>query len=241
MELGTQPLLADFVARRYARGSPPVTWWVCQPIGGLFAFLSYRGRIRPAMLTLASLLFGVTGCALFTTADTNGLFVLSGSLLVLSYIFDCADGQLARATETTSYRGAWLDIVVDSTIVVSLALAVLSQSRDAPQAAAFVGSLLLGGGRVASLLTTSLSRRSPERTAWQSRGVLRVLRVGYISIIDTPVAYLLLVISALAGIPLYFTASLLGAGSFVHAIVIGNRIYPVNAPLGQTEVPRPAA
>lgn len=241
MEGVAKLVLVDFVSRRYARASPPATWFICQPIGGLVSYLSYRARVSPAVLTLASLLFGIAGCAVFATADSSGAFLLSGALLGTSYICDCADGQLARATTSSSYRGAWLDIVVDSTIVVGLALAVLSQSAETSPAAAFLASLLLGGGRTASLLTTSLSRRNPERGAWQSHGLVRLVRVGYVSVIDTPVAYALLVISGLAGAPLYYVASALGAASFVHAMVIGNRIYPPGQPLDHSEVPRSVA
>jgi len=234
-------LLADFASRRYARASPPATWLICQPIGGVVAYLSYRTRIRPALLTSASLLFGIAGCAAFATAGTGWAFLLSGALLGASYVCDCADGQLARATASTSYRGAWLDIVVDSTIVVGLALAVMSQSVGTSQLPAFLASLLLGGGRIASLLTTSLSRREQERHAWQSQGLVRLMRVGYVAIIDTPVAYTILVVAAVAEFPLYFVASALGAASFGHALVIGNRIYPITTPLDHPEVPRPVA
>ena len=226
MSVVTGPSLAAFMSRQYARGGPLVTWFLLQPVAGVVAYLSHRIGLRPNGLTAASLVFGIGGCSVLAGADSPAGFGLAGILLVLSYVFDCADGQLARATGQSTYRGAWLDIIADSTIVVALTLAVLTQSQQDPwHSWGFAAALLLGAGRISSLITATLSQRDNSRAEWQSKGITRMLRTAYVLMIDTPVAYFLLVVSGAVGIPLMFPAALLGIGSSVHALVIGSRIY----------------
>ncbi len=238
MEVGDRPSLAAFISRRYARGGPLVTWFVCQPAGGVVAHASNRAGLRPTALTAASLVLGVGGCAAFASAAASSTFALAGLLLVLSYVFDCADGQLARATQTSTARGAWLDILADATIVVALALAVLNQTLDQRwKPFAFLAALLLGAGRCASLITTVFGSRDAQ--AWRSKGILRVGRVAYVSLIDTPVVYVLLVSAGAAGDALLFAAATLGAASVVHAIVVGARLHSPHPQLSEVATSPP--
>jgi len=109
---------------------------------------------------------------------------------------------------------------------MALALAVMNQGgNNGWQAWAFAASLLLGAGRSASLITAALSRRVPERSAFPREGLSRLARGAFVFVIATPVGYVVLVASGAARVPLLFAAALLGAASFIHAIVIGARIY----------------
>lgn len=236
MEAAAKPLLADFVFRRFARGGLPPTWFVCQPLGGAVAFLSYRLHARPYALTGASFVLGIIGCLVLAAADRGAIFAVAGVFLVLSYVFDCADGQLARATDDSTYRGSWLDVIADSVIVVALALAVLSQSRDDEWYAwSFVAALLLGGGRIAALFTATLARQSRGHVVWTSSGVSHLLRLAFLSIIDTPVVYLILALAGAAHLPLALPAAILGLGTMLHAGVIGGRRFPDEAELVAVE------
>lgn len=78
----------------------------------LVAFLA-KTRVTPNQVTFASIAVFFLAVAAFVALP--GMFgLLLGLLLVeMSYIVDCADGQLARVTGRTSAVGAMLDFLMD--------------------------------------------------------------------------------------------------------------------------------
>lgn len=72
---------------------------------------AHRG-LTPNQVTTASLLTALiaAGCA---ATGTRGGFVAAGILLILSFVLDCTDGQLARYSLQYSTLGAWLDATFD--------------------------------------------------------------------------------------------------------------------------------
>ncbi|MCW1929844.1 MAG: CDP-alcohol phosphatidyltransferase family protein [Candidatus Kerfeldbacteria bacterium] len=64
-----------------------------------------RTRLTPNMFTTASLVLGVA--AAFSAAHAQ--FIYAIILLNISFIFDCCDGQLARAKGLSSSMGHWFD------------------------------------------------------------------------------------------------------------------------------------
>lgn len=71
-----------------------------------------RRGLTPNQVTTASLITALiaAGCA---ATGTRGGFVAAGLLLLLSFVLDCADGQLARYSLQYSTLGAWLDATFD--------------------------------------------------------------------------------------------------------------------------------
>ncbi|MEN3583424.1 DUF5941 domain-containing protein [Streptomyces sp. ZYX-F-203] len=71
-----------------------------------------RRGLTPNQVTTASLVTAVVaaGCA---ASGTRGGYVAAGLLLLLSFVLDCADGQLARYALRYSTLGAWLDATFD--------------------------------------------------------------------------------------------------------------------------------
>ncbi len=71
-----------------------------------------RRGLTPNQVTTASLVTALiaAGCA---ATGTRGGFVAAGLLLLLSFVLDCADGQLARYSLQYSTLGAWLDATFD--------------------------------------------------------------------------------------------------------------------------------
>lgn len=68
--------------------------------------------ITPNGVTLFSLLLGLIGCYFYAKGTTGD--VTTGLVFVqVSYVFDCADGQLARYRQQYSPIGGWLDQVAD--------------------------------------------------------------------------------------------------------------------------------
>ncbi|MEU6369557.1 DUF5941 domain-containing protein [Streptomyces sp. NPDC046931] len=71
-----------------------------------------RRGMTPNQVTTASLLTALiaAGCA---ATGTRGGFIAAGVLLILSFVLDCTDGQLARYSLQYSTLGAWLDATFD--------------------------------------------------------------------------------------------------------------------------------
>ncbi|WP_438296421.1 DUF5941 domain-containing protein [Streptomyces sp. HUAS TT7] len=71
-----------------------------------------RRGLTPNQVTTASLVTALiaAGCA---ATGTRGGYVAAGVLLILSFVLDCTDGQLARYSLQYSTMGAWLDATFD--------------------------------------------------------------------------------------------------------------------------------
>lgn len=82
----------------------------------VIAWLAYKLRITPNQLSVMSgvIASAAFGLALFLPAAdlTSSLLWLFG-FAQMAYIFDCADGQLARTTNQESEFGAFLDTGID--------------------------------------------------------------------------------------------------------------------------------
>lgn len=83
--------------------------------------LIYRTPITPNMCTIASLVLGLLAAVVASFGGyANGIFAIL--LLNISFILDCCDGQLARARNTSSAFGAWLDAYADRVKDIALLL-----------------------------------------------------------------------------------------------------------------------
>jgi phosphatidylglycerophosphate synthase len=98
-----------------------------------FLFLGGLG-IKPVHLTLASFLFGLLG-AFYFNVNWFYFFVF----LALWFLFDVGDGMLARIAGVESKFGAWLDFLVDRTVLVL----VLYRYYEYSHAVLFVSAGLL--------------------------------------------------------------------------------------------------
>lgn len=122
------------------RGGGLYTVAVSQRVGAGLGALTGRMNAHPSMLTLGSLLFGLTGSGLAAAAGLRGwwlLGLLATAAWQVAYALDCADGQLARLTNRTSPQGARLDILVDFLVQTSVvtSLATVSAKRSHAPAA----------------------------------------------------------------------------------------------------------
>ncbi|OIJ85855.1 DUF5941 domain-containing protein [Streptomyces colonosanans] len=71
-----------------------------------------RRGLTPNQVTTASLITALIAAGSAATG-TRGGFVAAGVLLILSFVLDCTDGQLARYSLQYSTLGAWLDATFD--------------------------------------------------------------------------------------------------------------------------------
>lgn len=93
----------------------PIDIWtnyLYYPLSIRLVYLIRNTKITPNAVTVSSLILALLGCVLFAFGDRA--HVWTGLLLVqVSYVIDCADGQLARYKQQFSPIGGWLDQVAD--------------------------------------------------------------------------------------------------------------------------------
>ncbi|MER6213592.1 DUF5941 domain-containing protein [Streptomyces sp. NPDC001674] len=71
-----------------------------------------RRGLTPNQVTTASLLTALLAAGCAATGERWG-YVVAGVLLLVSFVLDCTDGQLARYSLQYSTMGAWLDATFD--------------------------------------------------------------------------------------------------------------------------------
>jgi phosphatidylglycerophosphate synthase len=128
---------------------------VSQRLGAFCASYAHRLGLPPSALSLANVLCGVIASVLVLVTGW-GTFGLVG--WQVAYAFDCADGQLARATGRASPAGARLDVLCDLAVQVSLVAAVASFLPSGTPA--WVPALFAGAWLV-NLVTSVLQATSP--------------------------------------------------------------------------------
>jgi CDP-L-myo-inositol myo-inositolphosphotransferase len=90
----------------------PVDRLLIRPPAALIVRAVFKTSVTPNQLTACSFLFSLaSGLAFFL--GKPAFFTLGGILAMISMIFDCSDGMLARAKNMTSRYGAYLDIFLD--------------------------------------------------------------------------------------------------------------------------------
>jgi phosphatidylglycerophosphate synthase len=105
------------VARVYreSRKAHDIAWnvYVARPIAAVLVAILRRTPLTPNQVT-------ILGAAVFILIVLPGLgwltpvgFVVTALVVQLAYIFDCADGQLARLKGMTSEVGAYFDFLID--------------------------------------------------------------------------------------------------------------------------------
>jgi len=111
-----------------APGKPPeVEEWIDghfhRPLAGLLVRLLVHTSITPNQVTLISALVGAaSGYALTRGLESPRWLLVAASLLLLAVVFDCADGQLARARGMSSTYGAMLDGIADYVVGLSVGI-----------------------------------------------------------------------------------------------------------------------
>jgi phosphatidylglycerophosphate synthase len=126
------PTLAQcYLAARQMRGGGFLyTEAVSDRLGTIVAAVGMRLGAHPTYLTLVNLVLGIGGSVAIMAGrspdETAPLLVAGVVLWQAAYIFDCADGQLARATGKTSAYGEYVDVLTDVAVQISVVLAVSS-------------------------------------------------------------------------------------------------------------------
>ena len=123
--------LVDSFRRVYAFKSPDVEEWIDmvwhRPIAAIVALALLPTPIGPNAVTVLSLVVGLAGSAALGWSIHTGepqWRWIAGLLVFLSVIFDCADGQLARAKGGGTRWGRILDGLVDAIVVLTLYIVI---------------------------------------------------------------------------------------------------------------------
>lgn len=117
-------------AQKPAQGVPAYTRWVNRRGARYVAAAAYAYRLTPNQVTAISATWSVIGMLLLLFAPaTWWTGILVAIFLAAGYLFDSADGQLARVSGVSSKTGEWVDHVVDAfrspAIHVAVAIAVM--------------------------------------------------------------------------------------------------------------------
>lgn len=88
------------------------TTFAVSPYSRYIARWCARRGLTPNQVTTASLLTALIAAGCAATGERGG-YIAAGVLLLLSFVLDCTDGQLARYSLQYSTMGAWLDATFD--------------------------------------------------------------------------------------------------------------------------------
>jgi phosphatidylglycerophosphate synthase len=166
--MGSVLRVAEFYAAN--RGGGLYSEAVSQRLGAVIALAGARGGVKPTVVTLASLVVGVTSSIVLTTfgRDVNpwvALLVLLG--WQLAYALDCADGQLARVTKQAGPAGARVDVLCDVAGHAALVTALVTVA-DPPL---WLGALFAGTWMVNIIMSVLAGGEAPSLIATRSRPV----------------------------------------------------------------------
>ena len=119
----------------------PISRWYVQPAANWLAAVLGPTRVRPVHLTVCGPILGSLAAGVLVWRPE--LAPVSAALVLGAWLFDRADGALARQQNTVSAWGAWLDANVDELLDVGLHVAVAAAA--ASQSASSIPWLLLIG------------------------------------------------------------------------------------------------
>lgn len=180
-----RPRLVDYY--RVNKGGGLFSEATGQWIGAALAATGYRLGLAPTVLTLTNLAIGLATSATVVVlaapvaAGTVPAWLVGLVALVgwqLAYAFDCADGQLARATDQTSVSGARTDILCDvaSQIALVTALAAVAVAQQ-PQTPVWLVTTFVGTWMV-NLVTSALQSGPAAASMVPSRSLpVRVVKL----------------------------------------------------------------
>lgn len=122
-------------AQKSGAGVPAYTRWINRRLARGIAAAATAAGMTPNAVTMLSAMFSAAGLAVMLMFGPSWWSaLLTGLLLATGYVFDSADGQVARLTGASSPAGEWLDHVVDAirtpAIHLTVAVSVMLHRSD---------------------------------------------------------------------------------------------------------------
>jgi len=154
-------------AYRRTRKPKDILWnrYVARPLAALLVVPLAHTRVTPNQITLVTLPVFLAGAVVMVLSlGWPGLLAAAG-IIQLSYVLDCADGQLARLKGTSSPAGAHLDFLMDElkafVLVAAVALRLWRLAHDPRWLIEGLATL----GVVAGAISLTTFIRRPEYAA----------------------------------------------------------------------------
>lgn len=136
--------------------------YACRPLAAVFVYLLYATPITPNQVTFLSMFVALIGDAALLFCPGRIGLAAAALLLYLSFVFDCADGQLARVKNMSSSVGSYLDFLMDEIKCVALIACV-------------AGRLSLDGVTVPMPIPIPMLADFTPRTFWLVFGMFGVV------------------------------------------------------------------
>lgn len=215
---------SDFWSQRYATPDQYfLTKHISQRLGSVIAYWACRVGISANKVTLLGLMFMISASLCLGQYPQGPAYAYVALVLYqIGFALDCADGQIARATHTTSEFGAWLDNACDYVryITMLLALGAVLLSSGLSLVLITVALFLLGSGLIVNLHTVYTLKGGHYRSHGLS-GFRGSLKYWARSVSDTP--FVLLLICLLAPLPLVMSVyiAIIGLVNLVQAVALG--------------------
>ena len=152
---------------RRTRKPNDIIWnrFVARPLAAVVVVPLARTGITPNQVTFATLPVFLAGAAVLALLPSWGALIAGAAIIELSYVLDCADGQLARLKGTSSPVGAHLDFLMDElkafALVAAIAIRLWMPDHDARWLLEGLACLAVVAGAIS--LTTFMRR--PEYAA----------------------------------------------------------------------------
>ncbi len=89
------------------------TEWVCRPQAAVLVYVLRNTRVTPNQVSFLSFLIAAAAAGLYACGLTYELLLVATVVFHTSFIFDCADGMLARSKQVSSVLGYLLDFLMD--------------------------------------------------------------------------------------------------------------------------------
>jgi phosphatidylglycerophosphate synthase len=89
------------------------TEWVARPPAAVVVYALRGTPITPNQVTFLSAAIAAAACAMFALLPGRGWLIAAALVFELSFVLDCADGQLARLRKMASPLGHLLDFLMD--------------------------------------------------------------------------------------------------------------------------------
>ena len=106
-------IVAIYRASKKRRDINWFTEWVARPPAAIVVYALRGTPITPNQVTFLSAVIAAGACAMFALLPGHAWLIAAAAVFELSFMLDCADGQLARLRRTASPLGHLLDFLMD--------------------------------------------------------------------------------------------------------------------------------
>ncbi|MBL4634498.1 MAG: CDP-alcohol phosphatidyltransferase family protein [Kofleriaceae bacterium] len=89
------------------------TEWICRPFAAVIVYFLQNTRVTPNQVSFLSFFVAIGAAGLFACGLSYSWLLLAALVNHISFLFDCADGMLARRKKISSTLGHLLDFLMD--------------------------------------------------------------------------------------------------------------------------------